>query len=98
MAGLDEAQSYGRAGSTFEEPSPASAVAESPRRACEVLRSLALDRFPTQRRTLSIFFGEIQRALDDAAAGSGDELEELLMRLEDFLDALLMGEDSASLR
>jgi hypothetical protein len=64
------------------------------------VRTLALARFPRDSRTLDLFFLELDRRLKGAPAAAGDDavelspgtFEELLSRLEDLLEALLVGE------
>jgi hypothetical protein len=65
------------------------------------VRELALERFPCDRRTLLLFFEELDRRLGaapaDASAEAGDErpagsFADLLTRLEELLEALLVGE------
>ena len=61
---------------------PAHAVA-----AIESLTELAIERFGAERPTIEAFAGELRRA---ATEGSLDELTTMLLRFEDYLEALLI--------
>jgi hypothetical protein len=62
-----------------------------------LVRTLALERFPRERRTLEIFFDELDRRLSGKApsaeeAVSAGSFNDLLTRLEELLEALLVGQ------
>jgi hypothetical protein len=83
-----------------EEPAPLDAAGQ-----LALVRTLALGRFPRERRTLEIFFEELGRRLAGADGDANDDgvidadvvlpagsFAELLTRLEELLEALLVGE------
>lgn len=60
-------------------------------------RAVALDRFPTERTTLLVFFDELAARLEaEGHSGPpkdpGASFAALLRRLEEYLEALLVGE------
>jgi hypothetical protein len=78
-------------------------VIESPRRTFARLRREALDRFPAFARTLENFFASVERAMETCTnpaptPASEDEMKAALARLEDYLEALLVGEEGRDSR
>jgi hypothetical protein len=64
--------------------------------ALAAIRDMSLERFPRERHTLEAFFGELARQLEPppgAAPGAPPQsFEQQLGRLEELLEALLVGE------
>jgi hypothetical protein len=58
--------------------------------ALRAVQALALARFPREQRTLGLFFDELGRQLGDGPPA--EAFTELLDRLEELLEALLVGE------
>lgn len=56
------------------------------------LDALASARFPDEAATLRLFFDELRRALEAADGDGGGGADLLVIRLEDFLEALLVRE------
>jgi hypothetical protein len=76
---------------------PDAAAVYGPRLTFERLRRLALARFPAHAETLENFLRPVRREMvvcadTSAPAGGKDELDAALVRLEDYLEALLVGE------
>lgn len=74
--------------------SPAIQPAADPAAELDAVRALAFERFPHEHRTLELFFEELTRRRTGVVAQNGQPgaFEDLLDRLEELLEALLVGE------